>query len=92
MKWPISDASIVEIATLQVHAARLFGGDTFLMDGIRLKLKREYQMNYRHVLEMHKLLKSKFDGQIRLDEFHRLYIKNLIDYQDMVALQQLDND
>ena len=53
----MSDESMKEIANLQVFAARLFEGEEYLMKGIRMTLKRKpYEMNYRHVLDMHKFL------------------------------------
>lgn len=48
---------------LQMVAIRLFGGKTFV-DTIRLKLKKEEKMNYRHVLDMKELLLKKLDSEI----------------------------
>ena len=57
----MSDESMKEIANLQIFAARLFEGEEYLMKGIRMTLKRKpYEMNYRHVLDMHKYLLKKF--------------------------------
>ena len=55
-------------------------GEEYLMQGIRMRLKREYNMNYRYVLEMHKLLLLKFKGQIQRDEFEKKYVDNLREY------------
>ena len=43
----------------QMIAVRLFEGKIFIKT-IRLKLKREENMNYRHVLEIDELLTKKF--------------------------------
>ena len=44
-------------------AVRLFEGKNFI-EVIRLKLKKEENMNYRHVLDMKDLLLNKLDGKI----------------------------
>ena len=87
----MSDKSIKQIAMFQMIAVRLFEGKNFI-EVIRLKLKKEENMNYRHVLDMKDLLLNKLDGKIQTEEFQENYCKNLREYQELRAIQEIEDN
>ena len=89
MKPKMSDKSIKQIAMLQMIAIRLFGGEAFV-ETIRLKLRKEEKMNYRHVLDMKELLLQKMANQIQTDEFQAEYCRNLRECQELRDIQAIE--
>lgn len=51
---------------------------------------KEDKINYRHVLEIKKLIEGYLAGEYTVSKYLSMYISNIEDYQQWYELQQYD--
>ena len=67
----------------------MFQADNYV-DLLRKKMWKEEKINYRHVLEIKKLIEGYLCGEHTVSRFLSMYISNIEDYQQWKELQQYD--